>query len=75
MVERPDVMVLDQRLPDFDGIEIHLHLTQMGVVIPTIMMSHHPGVDEMRLLHQIRHYIPKPLSFDELSKAIRELLG
>ena len=74
MEVRPDVMLLDQRLPDFAGIEIHQHLVTVGIKIPTVMMSQHPGADQMRKLHHIQYFVPKPLDFKEMVAAIRQLL-
>ena len=74
MEKRPDAILMDQRLPDFAGYEVHLHLVQLGVKIPTALMSGYPGVDQLARAAGIRHFLQKPLSYDNVQPFITELL-
>jgi FixJ family two-component response regulator len=46
-VERPDCLIVDLKMSGMSGIELHQHLKQIGVYIPTIIMTAH-GDAEMR---------------------------
>jgi two-component system response regulator (stage 0 sporulation protein F) len=75
MEKRPDVILMDQRLPDFAGYEVHLHLVQLGVKIPTALMSGYPGVDQLARAAGIRHFISKPIAYETIQPFITELLS
>ena len=74
MEKRPDAILLDQRLPDFAGYEVHLHLVQLGIRIPTALMSGYPGGDQLARAAGIRHFLPKPLSYEKVQPFVTELL-
>jgi len=75
MESRPDAILMDQRLPDFAGYEVHQHLVQLGVRIPTALMSGYPGVDQLARASGIQYFLQKPLSFDEVQPFMTELLA
>jgi two-component system response regulator (stage 0 sporulation protein F) len=75
MEKRPDVILMDQRLPDFAGYEVHLHLVQLGVKIPTALMSGYPGVDQLARAAGIRHFIQKPIAYETIQPTLTELLS
>ena len=75
MEKRPDAMLIDQRLPDFSGYEVHLHLVQLGVKIPTALMSGYPGVDQMARAAGIRHFLQKPLTYENIQPFMAQLLA
>jgi two-component system response regulator (stage 0 sporulation protein F) len=74
MEKRPDAILMDQRLPDFAGYEVHLHLVQLGVKIPTALMSGYPGVDQLARAAGIRHFLQKPLAYENVQPFVAELL-
>jgi two-component system response regulator (stage 0 sporulation protein F) len=74
MEQRPDAMLIDQRLPDFAGYEVHLHLVQLGVRIPTALMSGYPGVDQLARAAGILHFLQKPLVYENVPPFMTELL-
>jgi two-component system, response regulator, stage 0 sporulation protein F len=71
---RPDAMLLDQRLPDFAGYEVHLRLVQLGVRIPTALMSGYPGVDQLARSAGLQHFMQKPISYEKVEPCMTELL-
>jgi len=71
---RPDAILMDQRLPDVAGYEVHLHLLRLGVRIPTVLMSGHPGVDELARAAGIQHFLRKPIDYENLQSFMTELL-
>ena len=74
MEQRPDAMLIDQRLPDFAGYEVTLHLVQLGVRIPTALMSGYPGVDQLARAAGIQHFLQKPLVYENVQPFMTELL-
>ena len=74
MEQRPDAMLIDQRLPDFAGYEVHLHLVHLGVRIPTALMSGYPGVDQLARAAGIQHFLRKPITYETVQPLMSELL-
>ncbi len=73
---KPDVAVLDMRLPDTDGVEllrrIRMSQPKLPVIITTAYMSIEPQLKVLNLPHS--GYIVKPFRLDELGARIDALL-
>jgi two-component system OmpR family response regulator len=73
---RPDVAVLDMRLPDTDGVDLlrRIRRTQpeLPVIITTAYMSIEPQLKVLDLPHS--GYIVKPFRLDELGARIDAVL-
>lgn len=66
----PDVIVLDVRLPDIDGIEVMSRLQRRGVDSPVILESCLPPPR-----HKAAAFLPKPFDLDRLLALVRQLLA
>ncbi|HEV2323602.1 MAG TPA: response regulator transcription factor [Terracidiphilus sp.] len=76
-LENPfDILIVDLGLPDQDGIELILHLRQMGVSAPVLILSARRSVDDrVRGLEQGGDdYLTKPFALAELLARLRNLL-
>jgi len=70
--ERPDLMLLDVRLGQIDGIEILRRLRAKGNNTPVIMVS---GINDIDIINESKQlgvldYVHKPLILDELEKIV-----
>ena len=76
---RPDLAVIDIRLPGMDGVELALILKSdpANEYIPLIAVTAHamPGEKERILRAGFRAYLSKPLRFSELVSTVGGLLG
>jgi FixJ family two-component response regulator len=43
-IDRPGCIVIDIRLPDMNGLDFQVQLTEMGVRLPVVMMSGHGDI-------------------------------
>lgn len=75
MERRPDAILMDQGLPDFDGDEVHLHLVEMGIHIPMALMSGSPGAEQAGRNAGLHSFLWKPISFETLEEFVWDLLS
>lgn len=76
-IENPfDILIVDLGLPDQDGIALILHLRQMGVKAPVLILSARRSVDDrVKGLEQGGDdYLTKPFALAELLARLRNLL-
>jgi DNA-binding NtrC family response regulator len=74
--QEPDVMVLDHRMPDKDGMEVLRTLRGKGATFPIIMLTAHGNValavEAMKA--GASEYLTKPFDLEELKLAIDKAL-
>jgi DNA-binding NarL/FixJ family response regulator len=75
--ERPDVVLLDVRMPKKDGLEVLRELQAAGALPPTVLLTTFD--DDEVLLEAVkagaRGYLLKDVSLEQLTDAIRSVAG
>jgi two-component system nitrate/nitrite response regulator NarL len=71
----PDVILLDMRMPDMDGLEVLKRLRESGVITPIVMLT--TSSEERDLLASLRSgaqgYLLKDMEPDDLVTALRDI--
>jgi two-component system OmpR family response regulator len=72
---RPDLVMLDVMLPDFEGIEVCRQLRAEGDKVPVVFLTARDATeDKVAGLSMGDDYVTKPFSLDELVARIRAVL-
>jgi two-component system, NtrC family, response regulator AtoC len=74
--ENPDLILLDVRLPDINGIQVLEELKRNGDARAVIMITADPQLDDIKTALKLGafDFVGKPLNFDELHVAIKNAL-
>jgi FixJ family two-component response regulator len=72
-----DCLVADMRMPGMTGLELHEHLAASGTVIPTVIITAHPGeLNATRLREaEVTCFLIKPYAPDELLECVRKAIA
>ncbi len=74
---KPDVVLLDMRMPDIDGIGVLRKLRESGFSNPVVMLT--TSTDERDLVESLRNgaqgYLLKDMEPDQLVMALRDIVG
>ncbi|MDQ1394917.1 MAG: two-component system, OmpR family, response regulator [Acidimicrobiaceae bacterium] len=73
---RPELIILDVMLPDFDGFEVHRRLRVDNVAVPVLFLSARDGTDDKvrGLTMGADDYVTKPFSLEEVIARVRAVL-
>jgi FixJ family two-component response regulator len=77
----PECLIVDLQMPEMSGLELHQHLTNEGIAIPTIIITAHDDSDARRRCEAagIAAYLLKPLEdvsfFAAINTAINKARG
>jgi CheY-like chemotaxis protein len=75
----PDVIIADVYMPEMDGIEFLIHLSQIAPGIPTITTSGGGLLGDTNVLADTRHFgavatLPKPFTTADVLQVLTEVL-
>ena len=73
---RPDLVLLDLKMPDIDGLEV-LKIIRKVSDVPVIIITGHPqDVSDIHLADlKIEGYIEKPISLQAVLNSLKYLIG
>ena len=74
---RPDVILLDVRMPDMDGITVLRRIREVNPGVGVLMMSGNTDTDAAKETLQLGafDYVLKPFDFDYLDRAVHKMLS
>lgn len=72
-----DIVVLDVKMPDIDGIEVFNQIRNRLAELPVLLLTGHPSIsDAFQTSKQgIADYLSKPIDIDELANRAREAVA
>jgi FixJ family two-component response regulator len=75
-LERPDVIILDLKMPGIDGIDTLQKIREIDSTLPVIILTGHGDLEAaMAGIHlKVVDFIQKPVDMDQLGDRIRNLL-
>ncbi|MBN2227685.1 MAG: response regulator [candidate division Zixibacteria bacterium] len=73
--ENYDVVVLDVKMPDIDGLEVFGQISSRKPDTPVILLTGHPSINDAfhTSKHGIADYLSKPVEMDELARKARQV--
>jgi FixJ family two-component response regulator len=75
--ERPHCLLADFQMPKMTGLQLHIHLRQIGIQIPIIIMTAHdePKIREICMNAGTSAFLPKPIRKRTLLAAIEQAIA
>lgn len=68
--ERPEALILDQRMPGLLGTEVVLRLRSEGVSLPVVLISGSREARELAESIGVEHFLSKPFGYDQLAAMV-----
>ena len=72
LADRPGCIVIDIRLPDMNGLDVQIQLTEIGVRLPVVMMTGHGDIPmSVRAMKRgAVDFLPKPFRDQDMLDAV-----
>jgi two-component system, response regulator, stage 0 sporulation protein F len=68
--EQPDLLILDNRMPELTGVEVYQHLQAEGIKLAVILATAYGYLNELAESLGIPYFISKPYDIPQLLKII-----
>lgn len=68
--EQPDLVILDNRMPELTGLRVYEQLRQRGISIPVVFISAYSELRDLASTYGIRYFLIKPIEVPELITTI-----
>jgi FixJ family two-component response regulator len=70
--DKPGCVILDIRLPDMNGLDFHARLTELGVLLPVVIMTGHGNIPmTVRAMKRgVVDFLQKPFEDQEMIDAV-----
>jgi PAS domain S-box-containing protein len=74
---RPDIVILDIKMPELDGLEVLRRIKRLDKTIEVVMITAYASLEtvKMALTHGAFEYLIKPFSRQDLEDVVRRALG
>ena len=74
---RPDIVILDIKMPEIDGLEVLRRIKRIDPAIEVVMITAYASLEtvKMALTHGAFEYLIKPFSRQDLEDVVRRALG
>jgi two-component system response regulator (stage 0 sporulation protein F) len=73
--EQPDLLILDNRMPELTGVEVYEQLQAQGIKVAVILATAQGYLDELASSLGISYFISKPYEIAQLLKTIESAYG
>ncbi|BAT55491.1 Response regulator receiver domain protein CheY [Nostoc sp. NIES-3756] len=68
--QKPDLLILDNRMPELTGVEVYQCLQAEGIKITVVFATAHGYLDELASSLGVTHFINKPYEIPKLLKMV-----
>jgi two-component system response regulator (stage 0 sporulation protein F) len=68
--EQPDLLILDNRMPELTGVEVYQYLQEHGIKLAVVMVTSHLNLKELALSLGLLYYLEKPFDIPDFLKII-----
>lgn len=70
IAEKPDLLILDNRMPELTGVEVYQYLKAQNIDLPIVLATAHGSLEELALKFGIAYFVQKPYDFPNLIQTI-----